>query len=190
MGITIHYRGVIHCNEEYISSILLQIKDMLKEKKVKDVRFLNGFESDADFKKAKTIINLKPVPSWVQKDSFIYTFKPTINDPRIPTKKRGILANLHPACESFEIIFYEIGGESVWQIPYTSVKTQFAPLPVHVLICDILRVVEVMMIYKGGNFLVNDEGDYYYTKDLDLLKNNLRKVDLLIGRILSALAMV
>ncbi|MGF3499119.1 MAG: hypothetical protein ACQXXL_05800 [Candidatus Methanosuratincola sp.] len=47
-----------------------------------------------------------------------------------------------------------------------------------------------MVTYKGGDFLVNDEGDYYYTKDLEKLRDSFRKVDLLIGRIISALAMV
>ncbi|MDH7556598.1 MAG: hypothetical protein QHG94_06660 [Candidatus Methanosuratincola sp.] len=69
-------------------------------------------------------------------------------------------------------------------------KTQFAPLSAHLLICEVLKFVETMVTYKGGDFLVNDEGDYYYTKDLEKLRDSFRKVDLLIGRIISALAMV
>ncbi|MBC7127913.1 MAG: hypothetical protein ABC595_03870 [Candidatus Methanosuratincola petrocarbonis] len=190
MGITIHYRGVVCCAEEYISKILAQVEDMLRENKVTDIKRLDGFDSDEDFKKAKSLVNLKPVPSWVQKGSFVYTFKPNSKEPRTPTKKKGILANVHPGCESFEVTFYELGGEGVWQLPYTFVKTQFAPLSAHLLICDVLKLVEAMVTYKGGDFLVNDEGDYYYTNDLEKLRDSFGKVDLLIGRIISALAMV
>ncbi|MDI9643787.1 MAG: hypothetical protein QFX35_01045 [Candidatus Verstraetearchaeota archaeon] len=190
MGVTIHYRGVVYCSEEYISKILMQIGDMLKERGVSDYRLLNGFESEEDFRKARELVNLKPVPSWVQKGSFIYTFKPNSKEPRTPTRKMGIRANIHPGCETFDVTFYELGGESVWQIPYTFVKTQFAPVSVHIAICEILWSVDEMLTHKGGNFLVNDEGDYYYTKDLEKLKENFGKVNLLIGRIIGALAMV
>lgn len=190
MGVTIHYRGVVFCDEDYISEILIQVKEMLKENNVTDIKPLDGFESAEDFERAKALVNMKPVPSWVQKGSFVYTFRPNTKQPRTPTKKKGILADLHPACESFEITFYELGGECVWQLPYTFVKTQFAPLSVHVLICEILKFVDSMITYKGGDFLVNDEGGYYYTRDLEKLKGCFGKVDLLIGRIINALAMV
>ncbi|MDH7556599.1 MAG: hypothetical protein ACQXXL_05795 [Candidatus Methanosuratincola sp.] len=108
MGVTIHYRGVVCCTEEYISKILVQVEDVLRENNVSDLKILNGFESDEDFKRAKSLVNLKPVPSWVQKGSFVYTFRPNSKEPRTPTKKRGILANVHPACESFEVTFYEL----------------------------------------------------------------------------------
>lgn len=189
MGIAIHYRGAVWCNEEYISKILLQVGEMLKENRICNVKLVDGFDSDEDFKRAKEMVNRKPVPSWVQKGSFVYTFKPNAKEPRTPTKKKGILADIHPACESFELTFYELGGEGVWQVPYTFVKTQFAPPSAHLLICEVLRFVDVMVTCKGGDFLVNDEGDYYYTKDLEKLKANFGRVDMLIGRIISALAM-
>lgn len=189
MGVTIHYRGVLSCTEDYISRILVQVGEMLKEKGVSELKLLEGFESEDDFKKSKTIVNLKPVPSWTQNGSFFYTFRPAAKDPRTPTKKKGILANVHPACETFELTFYELGGEGIWQVPYTFIKTQYAPPWVHVLICEVLRFVEAMVTCKGGDFLVNDEGDYYYTKDLAKLETNFKKVDLLIGKILSAFAM-
>ncbi|MEJ5292077.1 MAG: hypothetical protein WHS82_00605 [Candidatus Methanosuratincola sp.] len=190
MGVTIHYRGVVCCDEEYVSKILMQVGEILRENGVDSQKLLDGFDSDEDFKKARALVNLKPVPSWVQKGSFVYTFKPNARAPRTPTKKKGIRAEIHPACETLEITFYELDGEEVWQVPYTFVKTQFAPPSAHVLICEVLRFVEAMVTCRGGDFLVNDEADYYYTKDLEKLKESFGRVDLLIGRIISALAMV
>jgi len=45
-----------------------------------------------------------------------------------------------------------------------------------------------MVRAKGGSFNLNDEGDYYYTKDPKKLYESMRYVDSLIGRIMGALS--
>jgi len=76
----------------------------------------------------------------------------------------------------------------VWIMPYSFVKTQFAPVWVHIFICSLLCQVESMVRAKGGSFNLNDEGDYYYSKDPKKLYESMRYVDSLIGRIIGALS--
>ena len=53
---------------------------------------------------------------------------------------------------------------------------------------ELLNNVEVMIRWKGGTFNVNDEGDYYYPKDIKKLEEAIGYVDALISKVVSSLS--
>lgn len=88
---------------------------------------------------------------------------------------RGLIIDVHPDCETVLLLFNRLGllRNYAPQAPgyyteqkYFFVKTQFAPIEVHVAICELLRFVKDN--YMPG-LEVRDEGEYWETGDRDKL---------------------
>jgi hypothetical protein len=188
MGITIHYRAAIKCNGFYIDEILNHIETTLRSDAILNIKRIDGFEKDCDYEQAKTAINELPMPSSIGGNPFLYIYHPVSKEPTYPENRKALLANIHPGCETFKVEFIKQKDQDVWIMPYSFVKTQFAPSWVHVFICGLLCYVESMIRAKGGSFNLNDEGDYYYSKDPKKLCESMRYVDALIGRVMGALS--
>lgn len=103
----------------------------------------------------------------------------------IDEQVKGILINLHPKCESFEVTWNVSRGKKAYLASYIHVprddcwyeghcftKTQYAPLWCHVTVCKLLRFLES---HFGAKLRVNDEGEYYETGDLKRLAKNMDK---------------
>ena len=100
----------------------------------------------------------------------------------------GIVLSVHPDCESLSFLFDRNGNlrDVVTMVgilqgfidaekAQVSVKTQFAPLHVHITIIRLLKYIGKKYI---ANLEVNDEGDYWQTGDRGILAkkmNSLRK---------------
>jgi hypothetical protein len=188
MGITIHYRAVIRCDGSYIDELFDRLENVLRSDAILNIKRIDGFEKEYDFEKAKTAINELPLPSSLDGNPFIYTHYPVSKEQLCPEHRKVLVANIHPGCETFKLEFIKQKEQDVWIMPYSFVKTQFAPVWVHIFICSLLCQVESMVRAKGGSFNLNDEGDYYYSKDPKKLYESMRYVDSLIGRIMGALS--
>ena len=88
---------------------------------------------------------------------------------------RGLIIDVHPDCETVHLLFNRLGLLRSYapQAPgyyteqeYFFVKTQFAPIEVHVAICELLRFVKDNYI---SGLKVTDEGEYWDTGDREKL---------------------
>ena len=81
-------------------------------------------------------------------------------------RARGILLNLHINCDPLNLEF----DENFFLQEYC--KTQFAGTKIHILIIDLLHLVEPFF----DNLRVNDEGEYWTTGDVKVLEENLETI--------------
>jgi len=187
LGITIHYQGALNCQTQYVNQILDQVEDKLRTEGIISIKRSNDFNDEQEQKQAYQSINSGMIPTSIAGNPFIYTPHSLVKEPILPSQKRALHVNIHPGCETFSLIFYKNCDKEMWVLPYSFVKTQFAPSWVHVFICELLSIVEAMIRWKGGKFNVNDEGEYYYSKDIKKLDENTRYVDMLIGKVVNVL---
>ncbi len=187
VGVTIHYYAAINCGSDYIEKIIDHITNQLKRENVTDIRHSTAFDDEKEQKTAFQLINSSMVPVSIADNPLIYTPRAIVKEPIIPCQKRALYANLHSGCETFSLVFYKNCNREMWVMPYSFVKTQFAPIWVHILICNLLGQVESMIISKGGSFNVNDEGEYYYSKDIKKLETSIGYVNILINKISKSL---
>ena len=143
MGVTIHYQGKI--NE-------LSLIDKVTEE-------LNDISEELDWGKL------------------------LINDDKLNIK--GILILPPPECEPLSFLFDKTTGVLQHSIllsaddmgedhyKYNNVKTQFAPIHVHITIIKLLKYLKKNYI---NDIIVTDEGEYWETEDVELLQS---KFDLL-----------
>jgi len=99
---------------------------------------------------------------------------------------KGISLDVHKGCQSVGF-FFDLNGilrdpvqmasplpeetvESI-DLPFSSVKTQYAPPGIHITLIKLLRYLEKKYFQT---FEVNDEGDYWKTGDEDLLKEKMK----------------
>lgn len=98
---------------------------------------------------------------------------------------KGIIINLHPECESFEVTwnvsrrkkaylasYFYMPGDNSWHEGHCFTKTQYAPLWCHVTICKLLRFLQD---HFGVKLKVDDEGEYYETGNLNKLADNMNE---------------
>jgi len=92
---------------------------------------------------------------------------------------RGLIIDVHPDCERAHLLFnrqgllrrYEARAPGHYtEQKYSFVKTQFAPVEVHIAICELLRFVKDN--YMPG-LKVTDEGWYWETGDREKLAMHL-----------------
>lgn len=101
----------------------------------------------------------------------------------VDERVKGIIINLHPECESFEITwnvsrgrkaylasYIQLPPGDLWDEIHCFTKTQYAPLWCHVTICKLLRFLQN---HFGVKLRVDDEGEYYKTGDLDKLAEKM-----------------
>ena len=99
-----------------------------------------------------------------ESDSIFYIKNDEVVEYNGPT--RGLIINPHEGAETLRLIFNnELCLDSF-------IKTQFAPIQTHVDVVDFLRSIEPLF----ENFKVMDEGEYYETNDIELLRQKLNQL--------------
>jgi hypothetical protein len=141
MGITIHYRGKLN-SPELRDSVCDELTDIAIE------------------------MDWKYYPIVNNKDSV-----------------KGIIISPHPKSEALSFLFGKDGGlkdfrpweynnknEEKIDDSYLSVKTQFAPIEIHIAIIKLFKYLKKKYI---SNLKVYDEGKYWDTEDEELLREKI-----------------
>jgi len=164
MGISIHYKGKLN-NPDLLNAFCDEIKDIAKDMNWN----FNTFNNDLN----------NPNSSYVDGNGHIKG--------HIPIK--GLNVTIHPKAESLSFLFdkngnlrnllmmtYKNGKES--EISNIFVKTQFAPIEIHITIIKLLEYIKKKYI---SNLKVIDEGSYWETRDKNILEEKLsflyKKID-------------
>jgi hypothetical protein len=155
MGLTIHYKGKLN-HPELISQVIEELKDISLDM---DWRF-HILDEDLD----------KPNTSYIEENGVIRGYLPF----------KGIIITMHQKSEALILLFDKNGilrhiipapeDYAPVEEPYISVKTQFAPIEVHIGIIKLLKYLKEKYIH---NLTVYDEGDYWDTEDKKLLRQKL-----------------
>ena len=152
MGITIHYKGKLN-SSDLIEPFCNEIEDIAK---------------DMDWKYSILENDLyKPNSSRIDNGNIIG---------HIPLK--GISLSIHKDAESLSFYFDKDGNlRNLFSMTFLSedelsessdfVKTQFAPIQIHITIIKLLKYIKSKYI---NNLEVIDEGDYWISQDEELLK--------------------
>ena len=166
MGLSIHYRGRLK-SPELISSITDELTDICRSL---------GWETDCldeDFSRENTA-------------QLVHTEKGAEITGHLPLKGVGIAPG--KGCERVSFFFDREGnlippitmatdGPVKGELPWDAVKTQFAPLDIHITIIKLFRYLKKKYFEI---FEVEDEGSYWETGDEVLLR---KKMEFLAGKI-------
>jgi len=160
MGITIHYKGKLN-NLDLLNTFCDEIKDIAKDMNWS----FNTINNDLN----------KPNSSYMDENGHIKG--------HIPIK--GVNVIIHPKAESLSFLFdkngnlrnllmmtYKNGKES--EGSYIFIKTQFAPIEIHITIVTLLVYIKKKYI---SNLEVIDEGNYWETHNKKILKEKLSFVN-------------
>ena len=166
MGLSIHYRGRLK-TPELITSISEELTDICRSRGWKSSRL------DEDFSRENT-------------SQLVHTEKGAEITGHLPLK--GIGFSPGKGSEGLSFFFDRDGnlvppltmatdGSVKGELPWDAVKTQFAPLDIHITIIKLLRYLKKKYFEV---FEVADEGDYWETGDEVLLR---KKMEFLAGKI-------
>jgi hypothetical protein len=168
MGLTIHYKGRLN-QPDLILQVRKELEDISRDMEWDFTTMDNDLE--------------KPNNAYIEKG---------IIKGHLPFK--GIIINIHPRCEPLMVLFDKEGilshiipvrkDEELSDEPILSVKTQFAPLEVHISIVRLLRYLKNKYI---GNLTVIDEGEYWDTGDKNILEQKLEFLNKKMSQIEEAL---
>jgi len=174
MGITIHYSGKLD-DPRVLPELLLAAEHFCFQHKWKYDRI------------DERIIGM--VERWVPSDGEVQTITAPIDD-----TLRGIIIHPHRESESVfltfnqhsELRFYmpERTPGRYWEQTLFFTKTQFAPLDIHISICELLHLIQDKYFQ---NLRVVDEGEYFETRDPARLAQNIGTLNAVMDRIESAL---
>ena len=143
MGVTIHYKGKLN-SADYIDSFYEEMEDIAKSM------------------------------GW--KHTLIDRFD---NNDKTPVK--GVIIRPHEKSESLQLITdqqgnlrnvfaFEFAGEDSELTYMNFIKTQFAPVEIHIAVIKLLKYIQQKYI---SNLDVYDEGDYWQTGDEKILKGKI-----------------
>lgn len=161
MGVTIHYNGKLD-NPRVLDDLLITAKRFCREHNWKfheiDDRIIGKVER------------------WIPSDDEEIRTQTS----RIDDRQRGLLIHPHPESETVwltfnqagELCFYLPESESghYWENKLLFTKTQFAPLDVHMAICDLLHLIQDKHF---PSLQFSDEGEYFETRDLKRLAEKI-----------------
>lgn len=176
MGVTIHYRGQLD-DPGRLPELLLGVKHFCFKRgwayREVDERIIGQAER-LTFNEVDASGQLEDGTPVEWKDVYYDTEVLDVDD-----HIRGLIIDVHPDCETVHLLFNRQGllRNYAPQAPgyyteqeYFFVKTQFAPIEVHVAICELLRFVKDN--YMPG-LEVTDEGWYWETGDRERLAMHL-----------------
>ncbi len=175
MGITIHYSGKLDD-----SRTLPQLLDAAR---------LFCSERGWTFQNIDDRV-VGTVERWIpSNDEEIHTESRSIDD-----TQRGILINPHPESETItlifnqqhELCFYTPLQEpgQYWETKLLFTKTQFAPIDIHIGICELLHLIQDKYF---PSLDVHDEGEYFETRDRERLAHNIGFLDAAMNHLETAL---
>jgi len=175
MGITIHYSGKLD-DPRVLPDLLTAARHFCFQRKWKYI--------DVDDRILGT------VERWIPSDDEQVRTK----ESPIDNTMRGIIIQPHPESESVfltfnqdgELCFYMPEPEPghFWENKLLFTKTQFAPLDVHISICELLRLVRDKYF---PSLRVVDEGEYWDTRDPARLAQNFGKLNEIMDQVANAL---
>lgn len=151
MGICIHYKGQLN-NINFINSFIDEL-----------TAIANEMEWDT------TLINedLNAENAYIGEPGHIKNSVPV----------KGIVLEIHPKAENLSFVFDKNGYMRDFRSlvidknePVCSIKTQFAPIDIHITVIKLLKYLKKKYI---NNLQVFDEGSYWETNDKILLAQKL-----------------
>jgi hypothetical protein len=175
MGITIHYSGKLD-DARVLPDLLLAAKHFCFQRKWEyaeiDERIIGQVE--------------RWIPS---DDEEIHTQIAPIDD-----TLRGLIIQPHAESESVWLTFNQHGElcfymplqktGTYWENKLLFTKTQFAPLDIHIAICELLHLIQDRYF---PSLQVSDEGEYWETRDPNLLAQNTGKLNAIMDHLETAL---
>jgi hypothetical protein len=175
MGITIHYSGKLD-NPRVLPQLLTAARHFCFQRRWKYI--------DVDDRILGT------VERWIPSDDEqVHTTTAPIDD-----TLRGIIIQPHPKSESVFLTFNQ-DGELCFYLPQSQpglywenkllfTKTQFAPLDIHISICELLALIRDNYF---PNLQVEDEGEYWETRDPAHLAEKFAQLNALMDHVANAL---
>jgi hypothetical protein len=172
MGLSIHYRGQIR-DYAHIEDLIIEVEDICK-----------SLEWDYHIRKKKSNANNEAHLS--NPDFINYTIE----------NLKGI-SFTPKECETVSIIFFPSGilcspAKLIFNNPATndlmvetvSVKTQYAGIDVHL---TVLKLLQYLKDKYFSFFELNDEGMYWETKDIEVLKSQFARYDFIVNSMRDAI---
>ncbi len=171
MGITIHYSGRLD-DAHVLPNLVLEAKQFARKRKWRaqeiDERIIGKVEHYVDTGPKTDIVKIKTEP--------------------IDNALRGIVIHPHAQSESISLTF-NLQSELCsymplqeqglyWENKLLFTKTQFAPLEVHIAICELLHLLKEKYF---PSLDVSDEGEYFETVDAELLAEKLNFLNAAMG---------
>jgi hypothetical protein len=166
MGVAIHYHGALD-DPTQLDSALSMLKSECTRRNW-PYRELD-LEASGPFEYETTHTVPGPLPGW--EDIIAET-----HIVELDTRWRGLIIEPHPECEGLVLMFEPKEarlmmlmsiGDSESLSYYLSVKTQFAPVEIHVAICEVLH--RLQNEFGPTQLIVNDESEYFDRQDMDAL---------------------
>ncbi len=175
MGITIHYSGKLD-DPRVLAQLLAEARHFCFQRRWKYI--------DVDDRILGTVE--RRIPSDAES---VRTQTSPIDD-----TLRGILIQPHPKSESVFLTFNQ-NGELCFYMPQATpghfgenkslfTKTQFAPLDIHISICELLALIRDKYF---PSLRVVDEGEYWETRDPARLAENFGRLNTLMDQVAHAL---
>lgn len=175
MGITIHYNGKLD-DPRALDELLIAAKS-----------FCHGHQWKYHEIDDRV---LGKVERWIPSDDEeVHTETARVDD-----RQRGLLIHPHPESETVWLTFNQAGelcfympqsnSGHYWENKLLFTKTQFAPIEIHIAICDLLHLIQ-------GNYFpslqVSDEGEYWETRDREHLAQKIGDLSAIMDRLETAL---
>jgi hypothetical protein len=166
MGVAIHYRGALD-DPAQLDNALTMLKAECDRRKW-PYRELD-FEASGPFEYETTHTVPGPLPGWEDIIAETHIIE-------MDTRWRGVIIEPHEECEGLVLMFEPKEarlmmlmsiGETQSLSYYLSVKTQFAPVEIHVEICDVLH--RLKNEFGSTQLIVQDESEYFDRQDLEAL---------------------
>ncbi|MGI9863048.1 hypothetical protein SDD30_16860 [Moorella naiadis] len=186
MGITVHYSGTVE--KEKVDQITETLTDFAKaagwEYHLVDEVIGPELESGLIIKKQDGTVDIYDSHRRGIKKRYNQGHRNPAFFTNINERVKGIVINLHPKCESFDVTWnvgrgskaylasYYMSAHGYWCEGHCFTKTQYAPLECHVTICKLLRFLQD---HFGVKLRVDDEGGYYETGNLNKLADNMNE---------------
>lgn len=176
MGITIHYGGKLK-DRESLPALIEELEDIAQAMEWECTRFDEDWETQP-------------------RAEIVHTEHGA--EIRGHLGLKGVVLSVHPDCEPFSFLFDRDGnlrdlvsmvgilqGFIDAERAQVNVKTQFAPLHVHITIIKLLKYIGKKYI---ANLEVNDEGDFWQTGDREILAQKLNFLNKKIDELAEALS--
>lgn len=182
MGITIHYNGTLD-DPRVLPDLLAAARHFCFQRKWKyldvDDRIIGTVE--------RTVIDKEDAKTHT---TYYATTKAPIDD-----TLRGVIIQPHPESEAVwltfnqqgELCFYHAQTQPghYWEQAGGFTKTQFAPLDVHISICELLALIRDKYF---PTLRVVDEGEYWETRDPARLAERFKTLNALMDQVGNALS--
>ena len=173
MGLSIHYRGQI-CDYALIEDLILECEDICK-----------SLEWDYHIREKKS--NANDDVHLSNPDFINYTMEDLKGISFTPKESETVSLVFFPSgiiCSPIKLMYNDSAIDDL-MVKTVSVKTQYAGMDVHV---TVLKLLEYLKDKYFSFFELSDEGMYWETKDLEILKSQFARYDFIANSVRNALS--